>query len=72
GRITRYAYNKAGHLVASRAVTDTASGQGIDTLFERDPFGRLLQETTPDSITSFRYNKAGRMVADWQDKAKIT
>ena len=62
GRITRYAYNRAGHLVSSRAVTDIESGKGIDTAFERDPFGRLLQETTPDGVTSFRYNRAGQLI----------
>ncbi|WP_250463089.1 DUF6531 domain-containing protein, partial [Microbulbifer litoralis] len=62
GRTTRYAYNNAGHLVSSRAVTDPDSGRGIDTVFERDPFGRLLQETTPDGVTSFRYNRAGQLL----------
>ncbi|WP_299941937.1 RHS repeat-associated core domain-containing protein [uncultured Microbulbifer sp.] len=62
GRVTRYAYNRAGHLVSSRAVTDTDSGKGIDTIFERDPFGRLLEETTPDGITSFRYNRSGQLI----------
>ncbi|WP_299599172.1 RHS repeat-associated core domain-containing protein [uncultured Microbulbifer sp.] len=61
GRVTRYAYNKAGHLIASRAVTDLASGKGVDTLYERDTFGRLLQEITPDGTTSYRYNRAGQM-----------
>ncbi|WP_226667005.1 RHS repeat-associated core domain-containing protein [Microbulbifer aggregans] len=61
GRVTRYAYNAAGHLVGSRAVTDSESGKGIDTLFERDAFGRLLQETTPDGVTSFRYNRIGQV-----------
>ncbi|WP_066962872.1 RHS repeat-associated core domain-containing protein [Microbulbifer sp. Q7] len=61
GRVTRYAYNNAGHLIASRAVTDTASGKGVDTLYERDAFGRLLQEITPDGTTSYRYNRAGQM-----------
>lgn len=65
GRVTRYAYSKAGHLIASRAVTDPLStgksGKGIDTLFDRDAFGRLLQETTPDGVTTFRYNRAGQM-----------
>ncbi|MFV8783264.1 RHS repeat-associated core domain-containing protein [Microbulbifer sp. SA54] len=61
GRVTRYAYNAAGHLIGSRAVTDIESGKGIDTLFERDAFGRLLQETTPDGVTSFRYNRMGQM-----------
>ncbi|WP_240914276.1 RHS repeat-associated core domain-containing protein [Microbulbifer sp. SH-1] len=37
------------------------SGKGVDTLFDRDAFGRLLQETTPDGITTFRYNRAGQM-----------
>ncbi|MCO1335790.1 DUF6531 domain-containing protein [Microbulbifer sp. OS29] len=62
GRVTRYAYNRAGHLVSSRAVTDTESGKGIDTLFERDPFGRLLEEITPDGITNFRYNRSGQLI----------
>ncbi|MGL6159782.1 RHS repeat-associated core domain-containing protein [Microbulbifer sp.] len=62
GRTTRYAYNRAGHLIASRAVTDAETGRGIDTAFERDPFGRLLRETTPDGVTSFRYNRAGQLI----------
>ncbi|WP_226865071.1 RHS repeat-associated core domain-containing protein [Microbulbifer taiwanensis] len=62
GRVTRYAYNRAGHLVSSRAVTDADTGKGVDTVFERDAFGRLLEEVTPDGVTSFRYNRAGQMV----------
>ncbi|WP_444942008.1 RHS repeat-associated core domain-containing protein [Microbulbifer sp. ZKSA004] len=62
GRVTRYAYNRAGHLVSSRAVTDTDSGKGIDTIFERDPFGRLLEEVTPDGNTNFRYNRSGQLI----------
>ncbi|BBM02228.1 RHS repeat-associated core domain-containing protein [Microbulbifer sp. GL-2] len=62
GRVTRYAYNRAGHLVSSRAVTDTESGKGVDTIFERDPFGRLLEEVTPDGITNFRYNRSGQLI----------
>ncbi|WP_406827995.1 RHS repeat-associated core domain-containing protein [Microbulbifer sp. ARAS458-1] len=62
GRTTRYAYNRAGHLIASRAVTDLATGKGVDTLYERDAFGRLLQEITPDGTTSYRYNRAGQMI----------
>lgn len=62
GRVTRYAYNRAGHLVSSRAVTDADTGKGIDTVFERDAFGRLLEEVTPDGVTSFRYNRAGQMI----------
>ncbi|WP_346839621.1 polymorphic toxin type 46 domain-containing protein [Microbulbifer sp. SAOS-129_SWC] len=62
GRITRYAYNHAGHLISSRAVTDPDSGKGIDTAFERDGFGRLLEEVTPDGATQFRYNRSGQLV----------
>ncbi|WP_253869117.1 hypothetical protein [Microbulbifer sp. THAF38] len=62
GRVTRYAYNRAGHLISSRAVTDTDTGKGIDTIFERDPFGRLLEEVTPDGITNFRYNRSGQLI----------
>ncbi|WP_444923241.1 RHS repeat-associated core domain-containing protein [Microbulbifer sp. DLAB2-AF] len=62
GRVTRYAYNRAGHLISSRAVTDTDSGKGIDTIFERDPFGRLLEEVSPDGITNFRYNRSGQLI----------
>ncbi|USD20645.1 DUF6531 domain-containing protein [Microbulbifer variabilis] len=62
GRVTRYAYNRAGHLISSRAVTDSDSGKGIDTIFERDPFGRLLEEVTPDGITNFRYNRSGQLI----------
>ncbi|WP_238152046.1 RHS repeat-associated core domain-containing protein [Microbulbifer sp. A4B17] len=62
GRVTRYAYNRAGHLISSRAVTDADSGKGIDTIFERDPFGRLLEEVTPDGATNFRYNRSGQLI----------
>ena len=61
GRVTRYAYNNAGHLIASRAVTDVVSGKGVDILYERDAFGRLLEEITPDGTTSYRYNRIGQM-----------
>ncbi|MCD9460926.1 DUF6531 domain-containing protein, partial [Marinibactrum halimedae] len=61
GRTTRYAYNQAGHLIASRAVMDPQNGDGIDTLFERDPFGRLLRENTPDGVTDFQYNASGQL-----------
>ncbi|MFA0809928.1 RHS repeat-associated core domain-containing protein [Microbulbifer epialgicus] len=62
GRITRYAYNRAGHLASSRAVTDPETGKGINTIFERDPFGRLIEEITPDGITNFRYNRSGQLI----------
>lgn len=61
GRLTRYQYDAAGHLCTSRAVTDAASGDGIDIHFERDPFGRLLKESTPEGITRFRYDAAGQI-----------
>ncbi|MFD1215813.1 RHS repeat-associated core domain-containing protein [Microbulbifer celer] len=71
GRTTRYAYNRAGHLIASRAVTDTNSGAGLDTAFERDAFGRLLRETTPDGVTSFHYNRAGQLTQAENEQRKL-
>ncbi|MFD2312539.1 RHS repeat-associated core domain-containing protein, partial [Microbulbifer halophilus] len=70
GRTTRYAYNRAGHLIASRAVTES-SGKGLDTAFERDPFGRLLREITPDGVTSFRYNRTGQLTQAENEQRKL-
>ncbi|WP_444929141.1 RHS repeat-associated core domain-containing protein [Microbulbifer sp. SSSA002] len=71
GRVTRYAYNRAGHLIASRAVTDPDTGKGIDTIFERDPFGRMLEEVTPDGITNFRYNRSGQLIEAENSQRKL-
>ncbi|WP_444930190.1 RHS repeat-associated core domain-containing protein [Microbulbifer sp. SSSA002] len=71
GRVTRYAYNRAGHLIASRAITDTETGKGIDTIFERDPFGRMLEEVTPDGITNFRYNRSGQLIEAENSQRKL-
>ena len=63
GRITRYSYNAAGHLSQSLAVSDRDSGAGIATHYERDVFGRLLKETTPDGVSEFSYTPSGQLAA---------
>ena len=56
GKVTRYIYRAAGLLVASECA-------GVRTDSARDPLGRLLAKSSPDSAVRYAYDPLGRLVA---------
>lgn len=60
GSVTAFGRDRAGRIVA--AVIEEG-GARVETVFERDPLGRLVAERQGDQVTRFRYDAHGRRTA---------
>ncbi|MEX2339441.1 MAG: DUF6531 domain-containing protein, partial [Aquisalimonadaceae bacterium] len=63
GRISRYRYNAAGHLIERAAIARGAEGEQLlaQTHYQRDPLGRLREQHDPDGTTHYSYDALGRL-----------
>ncbi|WP_338767691.1 PAAR-like domain-containing protein [Massilia sp. METH4] len=63
GKVTKYVYSAAGHLVATESA-------GVRADFARDPLGRLLAKSTTDGAVRYAYDPLGRLIATSTREAK--
>ncbi|GGY45224.1 PAAR-like domain-containing protein [Pseudoduganella albidiflava] len=56
GKVTKYIYSNAGHLMASECA-------GVRTDFARDALGRLLAKSNADGAVRYAYDALGRLIA---------
>ncbi|WBS02566.1 DUF4150 domain-containing protein [Pseudoduganella sp. SL102] len=56
GKVTKYVYSNAGHLVASESA-------GVRVDFARDALGRLLAKSNADGAVRYAYDALGRLIA---------
>jgi len=65
GRVLRYSYDAAGQLVAR------SNGAGQTVALTRDALGNIVEKRTPDGVTTFVYDQAGRLVAATSPDADV-
>lgn len=56
GRVLHYAHDAAGRLVSR------TNGAGEVTYYRRDAFGNVVEQRSGDTVTTFAYDRAGRLV----------
>lgn len=65
GAVTRYAYDDAGQLVSR------VNAAGQETAYAYDALGNVVEQLAGDSVTSFGYDPAGRLVLARNASAEV-